>query len=140
MFRRRAKKGDSEQVPSHEDVAQAMHGLATTFVETGAREGYELGWDGDSAQRLDGVCDAVLASRPDGGVLDAMVMSMGAFLGELIVRNTCGRWAYHQDQKTAVVETHQQQLCFPHSKVAKRLTLGEEQQPSGSRTEVTCCC
>ena len=66
MFRRRAKKGDSEQVPSHEDVAQAMHGLATTFVETGAREGYELGWDGDSAQRLDGVCDAVLASRPDG--------------------------------------------------------------------------
>ena len=29
---------------------------------------------------------------------------------------------------------------LPHSKVAKRLTLGEEQQPSGSRTEVTCCC
>ena len=67
-------------------------------------------------------------------------MSMGAYLGELIVRNAGGRWAYHQDQKTAVVETHQQQLCFPHSKVAKRLTLGEEQQPSGSRTEVTCCC
>jgi hypothetical protein len=125
MFRRRAKKSDSEQVPSDADVAQAMHDLAQIFVDGSAFGEYELGWDADSAHRLDELCDAFLASRPDNDVVDSMIMSLGAYLGELIVRNSNGRWTYHQGQ-AAVVQTPQQQLCFPHSKVAKRLTLGEE--------------
>jgi hypothetical protein len=126
MFRRRGKKGDSERPPSDEDVAEAMHGLAVIFVEGSAQEGYEFGWDADSANRLDELCDAFLAGRPDKAVVDSMIMSMGAYLGELIVRNAGGRWTYHQEQQAAAVETGQQQLCFPHNKVAKRLARGEE--------------
>lgn len=127
MFRRRAKRSKPEQAPSDGDVAQAMHELAEIFVDGSAHEGYEVGWDADSAQRLDELCDAFLASRPEQDVMDSMIMSMGAYLGELIVRNAGGRWTYDQSHAAVGVETQQRQLvCFPHNKVAKRLTHGEE--------------
>ena len=126
MSRRRGKRSNSEQAPTDGDVAQAMRELAEIFVNASVHEGYEVGWGADSAQRLDELCDAFLASRPEQGVIDSMIMSMGAYLGEVIVRNAGGRWTYDQSQETAGVETQQQQMCFPHNKVAKRLTLGEE--------------
>jgi hypothetical protein len=127
MFRRRVKRSKVEQAATDGDVAQAMRELAEIFVERSAHEGYDVGWGADSAQRLDELCDAFLASRPEQSVIDSMIMAMGAYLGELIVRNAGGRWTYNQSQAAVVVETQQQPLlCFPHNKVAKRLRHGEE--------------
>jgi hypothetical protein len=53
-----------------------------------------------------------------------MIMSMGAYLGELIVRKTGGHWAYDAEQKAAVVETSGGLRCYPHNKVAKKVNGG----------------
>jgi hypothetical protein len=126
MFGRRAKKSSSAQEPTDDDVARAMAQFAEIFVETSGQEGHVLGWDAGSAQKLDELCEVFLASRPEKETMRSMIMAMGAYLGELIVRNGGGRWTYDREHNVAVVELPQHGLCFPHSKVAKRLTHGEE--------------
>jgi hypothetical protein len=126
MFKRPAKKREFEQIPTDDQVAHAMRELAEIFVERSAHEGFEVGWDAGSAQKLDELCEAFLAGRPDKDVMHSMIMSMGAYLGELIVRNADGRWMYSRQHEAAAVEVRQRTHCFPHNKVAKRLTHGDE--------------
>ena len=103
-----------------------MGQFAEIFVEASGHEGHVLGWDAGSAQKLDELCEVFLASRPANETMQSMIVAMGAYLGELIVRNAGGRWTYDREHDVAVVEVEQHRLCFPHSKVAKRLTHGEE--------------
>jgi hypothetical protein len=125
MFRRRAKKSNSTQKPTDGELARAMGQFAEIFVETSGHEGHVLGWDAASAMKLDELCEVFLASRPEKETMQSMIVAMGAYLGELIVRNCGGRWTYDREHEVAVVEV-EQRLCRPHSKVAKRLTHGEE--------------
>ena len=55
-----------------------------------------------------------------------MVMAMGAYLGELLVRHGDGRWAYDPEQRAAVVELPNGLRAHPHTKVAKRLDQGAQ--------------
>jgi hypothetical protein len=53
-----------------------------------------------------------------------MVLTMGAYLGELIVRHGGGRWTYDAEAGTAAIDLPFKQRCFPHSRVGKRLSRG----------------
>ncbi|GAA1362054.1 hypothetical protein [Catellatospora chokoriensis] len=118
-FRKRAN-------PSDEETAEAMRNLADAFVRGAAAEGTPFGWEPDEASRLDDICDAFLASDPPAAHRHSMIMSMGAYLGELMVRHGGGRWAFDAQEEAAVVEMPNGLRAFPHNKVAKRLDHGRE--------------
>lgn len=118
-FRKRADPSDAE-------TAQVMRGLAEAFVKASATEGWPLGWESAEASRLDDICDAFLATDPPAAYRHSMIMSLGAFLGELMVRHGGGRWAYDPRENAAVVEMPNGLRGFPHNKVAKRLDHGRE--------------
>ena len=83
-----------------------------------------FGWDAAAALRLDGLCDAFLASEPDEDAIQSMVLAMGSYLGELVVRNGHGRWTYDPRAGAAGVDVPSSKRCFPHSRVGQRLTMG----------------
>lgn len=119
MFRRRRPK------LSDEDVGRSMRKYAEIFVDGARVDGFDIDWDGRSAHHLDGYCEHFLGGHPSADDVRHMTVAMGAYLGELIVRNGGGRWR-HDDGHGAVVELDGARLCFPHNKVAKRLELGDE--------------
>jgi hypothetical protein len=53
-----------------------------------------------------------------------MIMSTGAYLGELLVRHGDGRWVFDPVTSAAVVEMPNGLRAHPHNKVAKRLDHG----------------
>lgn len=123
-MRRRLSRDDET---ADQETASAMASLATAFVQGVAEEtGLSLGWTESDAARLDDLCEAFLRSRPSKAVKHSMIMSMGAYLGELIIRNTRGRWRYHRARREAVFLTADDLEGYPHSKVAKRLDTGPE--------------
>jgi hypothetical protein len=118
---------DSESpVPADEKVAADMRRYAEIFVMGVAAAGEVLGWDAGAARQLDKWCEIFLASSPDEDGIRRMVLVMGAYLGELIVRNGHGRWTYDPRARAPGVDTPARQRCFPHNKVTKRLTVGAE--------------
>jgi hypothetical protein len=112
--------------PTDAETAEVMRDLAEGFRTGSAAEGVALGWESAEAGRLDGICDAFLASDPPAEYRHSMVMSMGAYLGELLVRHGDGRWAFDQAMGAAVVEMPNGLIAHPHNKVAKRLEFGAE--------------
>jgi hypothetical protein len=113
-----------DAIPSDENVAADMLAFAQMFVDGTAAEGQAFGWDAPSARRLDGLCEAFLAGDPGEDVIQSMVLAMGAYLGELIVRNGDGRWAYDAEACAARVDLPSRKPCFPHSRVDHRLHVG----------------
>jgi hypothetical protein len=112
--------------PADEQVAVDMQRFARIFIEGAAAAGDTLGWDAGAALQLDGLCEAFLASGPDEDGIGRMTLVMGAYLGELIVRNGNGRWTYDPRAPAAGVDTPARRRFFPHNKVGKRLTAGAE--------------
>jgi hypothetical protein len=91
-----------------------------------ASNGEVLGWDTASALRLFGLCQDLVTGKPDNATLPYLTAVMGAYLGELAVRNGRGRWAYNAEAKAPAVELPSGTRCFPQHKVAKRLNVGSE--------------
>src|SRR5262245_19410630 len=87
-----------------EETAAAMRSLAEKFLSGGAAEGWHFGWDPAEAARLDEACDAFLRTNPPAEIRHSMIMAMGAYLGELMVRFGGGYWAYDAKERAAVVE------------------------------------
>jgi hypothetical protein len=110
-----------------QETTQVMSALAEAFVRgTAVETGISIGWGEQDAANLDRLCEEFLRSRPSTKVKHSMIMSMGAYLGELIVRATGGRWGYDADLREAVVETADGVMGWPHTKVAKRFKQGSK--------------
>lgn len=118
-FRKRAD-------PTDEEIADLMRSLAEGFRSGSAAEGVPFSWESTEASRLDAVCDAFLVSDPPAEYRRSMIISMGAYLGELLVRHGDGRWVFDPAARPAVVEMPTGLLAHPHNKVAKRLDYGAE--------------
>jgi hypothetical protein len=116
--------GAVTQIPTDEQVAEHMLAFAQIFVDGAAAEGRTFGWDAGSAQGLDGLREAFLASEPAQDAVTSMIVSMGAYLGELIVRHGGGQWTYDAEARTAAVDLPFKQRCFPQERVIKRLSRG----------------
>jgi hypothetical protein len=131
MWRRQKKTDDTTPLNdapiSDATVAAHMESLAEAFVRSCAADGYIFRWDAGSVGHLDGFCEAFLASDSTRSRLNSMITGMGAYLGEVVVRNGGGQWTYHPGQPPAIREAHsRQRLYIPYNKVAKRLTVGPE--------------
>ncbi len=112
------------QIPPDDQVAEHMLAFARIFVDGTAAEGRTFDWDASSAQRLDGLCETFLAGAPSAEAVQSMVLSMGSYLGELIVRHGTGVWTYDADAGAAGIDLPFGQRCFPHHKVGRRLSRG----------------
>ena len=123
-FLKRFRKRQDD--PTDSETADAMRRLAETFVRGTAEDGVVFGWEATEASRLDDLCDAFLASDPPAEYRHTMIMGMGAYLGELMVRHGGGHWAYDRDSHAAVVKMPNGLVGYAHNKVAKRLDHGPE--------------
>ncbi|MGQ0464424.1 MAG: hypothetical protein ACT4QG_03785 [Sporichthyaceae bacterium] len=113
-------------VPSDAETAALMTDLAEAFREVNAEQGEEFGWGTREASKLDAVCDRFLATAPSSGLRHAMVMALGAYLGELMVRHGEGRWIAGAGEYGAMVLLANGVFCHPHEQVAMRLELGPQ--------------
>ncbi|MBO0835883.1 MAG: tetratricopeptide repeat protein [Actinobacteria bacterium] len=118
-------------LPGDDEVAAYMRRLAEVFVRGAAAEGRVFAWDNASALRLDELCEQYLASRTDYEARHYFSVAMGAYLGELVVRNGRGRWTWHAVARAPAVVIADGRRCFPLHKVAKRLAFGREHSLAG---------
>jgi hypothetical protein len=103
-----------------------MAALAGAFVSGAAQEGHRFDYAVENAPRLDALVDLFLQSQPGDDVINSMVLSMGAYVGELIVRNGGGSWTFEQEVDAPGVRLTSDLVCFPLNKVGKRITVGAE--------------
>lgn len=108
------------------DVAADMAALAGAFVDGAAREGHHFDFAVENAPRLDALVDLFLQSGPGDDVVNSMVLSMGAYVGELIVRNGGGAWTFDQQAGAPGVRLASGVVGFPLNKVGKRIAVGPE--------------
>ncbi|MBA3742708.1 DUF3806 domain-containing protein [Sporichthya sp.] len=114
-------RGLFRQAPSEADTADAMRALAEVFMR--GAEGFA--WDGADVARLDEVCDQYLIpGQRTMSTRQALSARMGAYVGELLVRNAGGRWVYDEACRSAAVELPSGHRVFPAERVAQRIAVG----------------
>jgi hypothetical protein len=118
-FRRR-----SAGIPTDAETAATMGRLSTAFITGMADDGRPFTWDEVDVTRVDDFCTEFLRDNPPGEQRHSMIMAMGAYLGELLVRHHAARWTYDPDMRAAIVSMPNGLNCYPHTKVAKRLEHG----------------
>jgi hypothetical protein len=103
-----------------------MAGLADAFVTGAAEEGDHFDYAVEDAGRLDAWVDLFRQGEPSDDVVHTVVLSLGAYVGELIVRNGGGSWTHVAEADAPGVRLTSGLVCFPLNKVGKRLAVGPE--------------
>lgn len=115
-------RGLFRAAPSDIETAEAMRALAEVFLHS---IDVELRWDGSDIARLDDLCDQfTIPGQRTLSTRSALSARMGAYVGELLVRNADGRWVYDEDCRSAAVELCGEHRVFPAERVAQRITIG----------------
>lgn len=111
--------------PTEAETATAMQAMAEVFVAGARADGFRFGWDGQDAGQLDDLCDRfVIPGQRRGTTRQALAARMGAYVGELLVRNAGGRWVYDEQGRSAAVELPDGRRVFPAERVAQRIAVG----------------
>lgn len=111
--------------PTETETAAAMQSMAEVFVAGSLADGFQFGWDGQETSRLDDLCDRfVIPGQRRVSTRQALAARMGAYVGELLVRNGDGRWVYDEDARSAAVELPGGRRVFPAERVAQRIAVG----------------
>lgn len=118
------RKSQQDPPPSDAGTAEHMRNLAELFVEHTREDGYSFDWDPAFIHHLDNYCTEFAASKPPPEVIHSVIMGAGAYLGEVIVRNSDWTWVYCTAENAAAVESPEQLRGYPHNKVAKRIHNG----------------
>ncbi|MED7927878.1 hypothetical protein SMD20_26705 [Nonomuraea sp. LP-02] len=119
------RKSQQEPPPSDAETAEHMRNLAELFVEHMRENGYSFDWDPAFIHHLDNYRTEFAGSKPPPEVIHSVIMGAGAYLSEMIVRNSDWTWVYCTDENAAV-ESPEQLRGYPHDKVAKRIHNGTE--------------
>lgn len=82
------RKSQEEPPPSDAETAEYMRNLAELFVIHTREDGYSFDWDPAFIHHLDNYCTEFAASKPPAEVIHSVIMGAGAYLGEMIVRNS----------------------------------------------------
>jgi hypothetical protein len=77
----------AEGGPGDAEVSASMGRLADAFITGTAEEGHHFDYAVENATRLDALVDLFRRGEPADDVVHSMTLSMGAYVGELIVRN-----------------------------------------------------
>ena len=134
MVRRDAPGGDMRAFtrglmfrhsPTEAETATAMQSMAGLFVVGARAEGFQFGWDGCDAARLDELCDRfAIPGQRRTTTRQALAARMGAYVGELLVRDAGGRWVYDEERRSAAIELPGGRRVFPAERVAQRIAVG----------------
>lgn len=120
------KNSQQEPPPSDAETAEYMRSLAELFVEHTREDGYSFDWDPTFIHHLDNYCAEFASASPPPDVTHSVIMGAGAYLGEMIVRNSDRTWVYCTHENAAAVENPDGLRGYPHNKVAKRIKNGPE--------------
>jgi hypothetical protein len=113
------------------DIAGEMRRFATVFVETSARHGFDLDYSPESLTRVEELIDKLFADlRPWRRGKPAkrfanMAPVVGAYVGEVFVRQLGGQWARNEEFGEGVL-LPSGMWTFPTAKAAKRFANGHE--------------
>lgn len=111
--------------PTETETAAAMRSMAEVFLTGALADGFDFGWDGRDAGRLDDLCDRLaIPGQRRVTTRQALAARMGAYVGELLVRNADGRWVYDEEGRSAAVELPGGRRVFPAERVAQRIAVG----------------
>ena len=124
-WRRNQAGANSVGMPSDEETADIMRRIADEFVrDSGASD--LLDYTVESVANLEVLIDEMVAAAPAAAVDERLGLSMGAYVGEVVVRHSSSAfWAYDRERRTAVVQSAEFD-AFPAYKVSKRITIGPE--------------
>jgi hypothetical protein len=109
-----------------------MAKLANDFVDFARESGYELDYSGESLRTVEQIIDAEFADwRPwrRGKAKKAAVpvaSLVGAYVGEVMVRNLGGMWGWMPEYDVAAVQTPAGGWTSPPAKAQKRFVNGKE--------------
>ncbi|MEQ8820161.1 MAG: hypothetical protein RLY93_07925 [Sumerlaeia bacterium] len=90
--------------------------------------GVELDYSRESLVELDRIISEMWPEKPP-AMLEQMILGMGAYLGETMVRNLGGQWVYEQDYGFVIVlkgQEGEEMKSLPMNRVHKRFVNGME--------------
>ena len=110
--------------PTSDGVAE-MHTVAEVFVATAKGAGAMwVDYSPESVLRLDDFIDDGWGAKPRRGTYEALIPTIGAYVGEVLVAQTGARWIRTEDGAIAVELGRL--VMYPMNKVAKRFERGRE--------------
>lgn len=124
-WRKKPKETEGDRLPTDAETADIMRSLAEAFVQdSGGPDLFD--YSIESVATLDRLIDGLLEDAPAGALDAKFSLGMGAYVGEVVVRNSpTAHWTYDADQRTGAIDSPQY-LAFPVFKVSKRFTNGPE--------------
>ena len=106
------------------EVASAMARLADAFVAGVAAEGQLLAYAPEDVYALDSVVDRYLATLPGYDARRGYAFSLGAYLGELVIRAFGGHWTRDEITGQPGVLLPSGRMSLPMDETAHRLEVG----------------
>ncbi len=116
----------------NEEIARWAEEAAAALAATAARQGVELDYSSESAERLEALLRGPLRDRRPwrrgrpARKYGALAMLAGAYVGEVMVRTLGGRWAFNEQAGEGGIQFGGDNWAFPVSKAHKRFENGPE--------------
>ena len=106
-----------------DELSEKMRSLAEILVRTAGAQGVDwLDFSVESAGRLDDLIDEWWPPKPRLDDYESMIPAIGAYIGEILVRDTGATWVEAPEGEAGVELGGT--LAFPLTKVAKRFANG----------------
>jgi hypothetical protein len=104
-----------------------IHKLTSLVIQQlGPGSGINFGLNAESVKWVEGYIERIRRPGLDEKTLQGLVNTLGAFLGECLVANTPGVWAWSEQQETIGILFPGGGYAFPFNKVRKQLVDGRE--------------
>jgi hypothetical protein len=105
--------------------ASMMRQAAETFVTAAVAGGATwLDYSPESVMRLDELIAELWPPKPPKGTFESIIPAMGAYVGEVLVKQTGGHWI--RDPKEGYGVELNGDVAFPMNEVTRRFELGPE--------------
>ena len=130
-----AEQAEADRVAA-EQAAAMMRLVAETFVGPATANGAVwLDYSPASVMLLDDLIAAWWPATPEKGTYESMIPAMGAYVGEVLVRQSGGRWIRDPNEGYAVELSGR--VVYPMKQVAGRFELGRAQSIGKFYTEAS---
>lgn len=114
---------------NNKDLPETQRRVAETFVSTAVNlAGVDFDYSEASVDWLESFVDGLWDPQvtPTEAELDNLTKLMGAYLGEVMIRNVGGTWAWSQERAMPTIEASRG-TAFVLDKVYKRQVVGRQE-------------
>jgi hypothetical protein len=112
------------------DLTVKQRKVSELFLETAKKLGdMTFDYSEQSVEQLESFVDRLWDPNapPSEAELDSLTKLIGAYLGEVMIRNVGGHWAWSPDRNMPAIETDQGSWAYVLDKVYKRQVAGSEE-------------